>query len=123
MQIQTNYLKLKKIVKFLEPSLLFKMGQQEKINDAMEGIQNYGPYDYNAMIRSFDSIKIILVCLSDDSAINKSQILLNYIKNGYGRYFHGLETFFKLDNLEIPEDKTDIITYENGKEDIIINKF
>ncbi len=122
MQIQTNYLKSKKIIKFLEPNLLFQIGQGEKINDAMDGIQNYGPYDFNAKIRPFDKLKLILICLNDESAINNSLSLLNYIKNGYGSYFHGLKTFFKLDDLDIPKDKNDIIIYENGKEEIIVNK-
>ncbi len=122
MQIQTSYLKSKKIVKFLEPNLLFQTGQREKINDAMEGIQNFGPYDFNAKIRLFDKLKLILICLKDESAIDNSLKLLNYIKNGYGTYFHGLKTFFKLDELDIPKDKKDVIIYENGREDIIINE-
>ncbi|MFX1345881.1 MAG: hypothetical protein ACFFBC_12690 [Promethearchaeota archaeon] len=122
MQIQTSYLKSKTIVRFLEPNILFRMEQQEKINDAMEGIQNYGPYDFNVKKRSFDKLKLILVCLNDESIINNSLSLLNYLKNGYGRYFHGLKTFFKLDDLDIPKGKKDVIIYENGREDIIVNK-
>ncbi|MFW9876356.1 MAG: hypothetical protein ACFFG0_24945, partial [Candidatus Thorarchaeota archaeon] len=122
MQIQTNYLKSKRIIKFLEPNLLFKIGQYEKINDAMEGIQNYGPYDFNTKIRTFDKLRLILICLNNDNVINNSISLVNNIKNGYGSYFRGLKTFFKLDGLDIPKDKEDVITYENGREDIIVSK-
>lgn len=122
MQIQSVYLKAKRIVRFLEPNLLFHTSQMEEINDAIEGIQNYGPYDYNSRLRHFDNIRLILICLDDIKLINNSLTLINYIKKGFGSYFHGLKTFFKLNEVVIPKDKEDVITYGSGKEQHIINK-
>jgi len=125
MQIDYSILKQADIIKFKEPNLLFQTSQTSEINNAMEGIQTLGPYDFNNNERLFDKIQIIVISPKDSNELNIVIQMLNYLKKGL-EYFKGFESMFRLEDLIIPTDDTEVLIYDpNDKEALIydLNNF
>jgi len=119
MRLLRSLIEQQKIIRFLEPNLLFQDDQIEKINDAMEGIQRIGPYDYNTNNRNFDNVRIIIISPNKEIIINKTLKLVNYLETGV-KWFNSFSEIFHLDEVLYPEEKTDLIIYEEDKEKDII---
>lgn len=118
MQISQEYLNNIRIHEFTEPNLLFRSNQRNITNNALIGIQNNKPYDYNENIRNFDSIKIIVIHNNDENLQNRTMELIQYLKNGLN-YFRGFQSNFSLENLTIPDSIDDFIIYDSIDDNII----
>jgi len=121
LQINNLILFQKEIVKFKEPNLLFQNHQISKIDNAMEGIQRLGPFDYNNNERNFDKIQIILLGNDNEQNLDKLLKLLSYLKNGLNN-FKGFPNMFRIEELIIPQEKSEIIFYDGNNDKDIINE-
>jgi len=111
----------KNIIKFKEPSLIFQNYQISSIDNAMEGIREFGPFDYNNNERNFDKIQLILLGNDNEQNIDKLFTFLNYLKEGIYR-FKGFPNMFKLEELIIPQERSEIIFYNGENEKDVINE-
>lgn len=82
---------------FSEPILGFGRSDQENIQFAIEGIQKFGPYDYNNRQRHFSGLKIVVIESEEGANRQKMNEVLSKIRNGQG-YYRGLGKEFKLDD-------------------------
>lgn len=121
LQINSSVLNQDSIIKFKEPNLLFKSDQTSLINDAMEGIQSLGPFDHNNNERQFDRIQLIVVAPKNKKALKKVLQLLGYLKSGL-KYFKGFQTMFNLEEVIIPKDESESITYDSDKKGKLIHE-
>ncbi|MCF2139706.1 MAG: hypothetical protein K9W44_06600 [Candidatus Lokiarchaeota archaeon] len=120
MQIEIEYLKTPQIQVFPEPNLLFKVGQRSTINNALIGIQNHGPYDYNLNLRTFDSIKFIVIHNNDKDLQIKTLHLLNKLISRQG-YYKGFKTNFRLTEVKIPESTDEFLIYNSQNDNILFD--
>lgn len=118
MQIELDYLNTPQIQQFSEPNLLFSDVQRSTINNALIGIQNNAPYDYNKNIRSFDSIKIIVIHNNDSSLQTKTLQLLRKLLSRQG-YYKGFKTNFRLSDVRIPESTEEFLIYNSENYNIL----
>ncbi|MFW9879016.1 MAG: Piwi domain-containing protein [Candidatus Thorarchaeota archaeon] len=121
MQIKTSIINQDTIIRFKEPNLLFKTDQTSVMNNALEGIQTYGPYDYNNNKRVFDRIQFIIVGPDDKKHIEKVLKLVGYLKNSL-KNFKGFPSMFNLEELIIPTDESEVVFYGHDKNKEIIHK-
>ncbi|MHA1248601.1 MAG: Piwi domain-containing protein [Candidatus Helarchaeota archaeon] len=122
MLINLDFLNNNKLFRFLEPNLNFRLNQIENINDALEGIQKFGPFDYNNNERNFDRIHLILIAPNESKIINNALKLLEHLNNRVGRYYDGFSEFFRLDEVIYPTIQDEIIKYTPNTQDMIGNK-
>lgn len=120
LQIEIEYLKTPQIQVFPEPNLLFKVGQRSTINNALIGIQNHGPYDYNLNLRTFDSIKFIVIHNNDKDLQIKTLHLLNKLISRQG-YYKGFKTNFRLTEVKIPESTDEFLIYNSQNDNILFD--
>ena len=120
LQINSSVLNQDSIVKFKEPNLLFKSDQTLLVNNAMEGIQSLGPYDYNNNERLFDRIQFIVLAPNSKKDLKKVLQLLGYLKKGL-KYFKGFQTMFNLEEVIIPTDESESILYDSDKKEKLIH--
>lgn len=119
--INSSVLNQDSIVKFKEPNLLFKSDQTLLINNAMEGIQSLGPYDYNNNERLFDRIQLIVVAPNNKKDLKNVLQLLGYLKKGLN-YFKGFQTMFNLEDVILPTDESESIIYDSNKKEKLIHE-
>ena len=80
---------------FDEPLLGFGRSESEDIQFPVEGIQKFGPYDYNKRQRHFEGLRVVVIELENSRNHNKIEEVLDCLKNGQG-YYRGLEKEFRL---------------------------
>ena len=66
---------------FEEPQLDFHTNSR-KIQNPITGLQNFGPFDYNADIREFNEINLILLVKNEFEVKKNTELFCKHIKNG-----------------------------------------
>jgi len=96
-----------------EPMLRFTKSANETIQFPIEGIQKYGPYDYNTRERSFDSIRVVFL----HKRVTEREQLMKKINSrmceGFG-YYNGFSSEFRLDSVV-----SEYIGYEDDYDEMV----
>jgi hypothetical protein len=104
-------------IKFREPNLDFIRNQTTEIQYPIEGIQQFGPFDYNMSERVFGEVKFLVLTPNSQEYITRIERLLNLVREG-SSYFKGFQNEFHLDNVIIP-DSSEFYLYELDNQDLL----
>ncbi|MHA1362736.1 MAG: Piwi domain-containing protein [Candidatus Freyarchaeota archaeon] len=113
--INLKYLMDPRAIKFREPNLDFVRNQATEIQYPIEGIQEFGPFDYNMSERVFGEVKFLVLIPNSQEYITKIERLLNLVRKGSGN-FRGFQREFHLDSVIIP-DSSEFYLYNLGDQD------
>lgn len=81
-----------------EPMLRFTSTGSENIQFPIEGIQKFGPYDYNTRGRSFDSVRVVYLYRQGPNRERKMKKINSRIMEKI-KYYRGFSKEFKLDSV------------------------
>ena len=94
--ISLGFLNEPRWTQFSEPHLKFRVSKHSPIQFPIEGIQQIGPYDYNARTRPFQSIHVQVLIDEESVDIERMQTVFKILVNGSG-YYGGMREEFNLE--------------------------
>ena len=96
--VESEVLRNPELRKFSEPILMFDVSSKG-VQDPLEGLQRYGPFDKNVG-RIFDKVRVIVFSPPNTIISNRLETLVNGFVNGIGS-FRGFETEYGFSDVEI----------------------
>jgi len=96
--LSSNFLENPEWALLSEPMLRFTKSANETIQFPIEGIQKYGPYDYNTRKRSFDSIRVVFLYKHGTEREQLIKKINSRMCERFG-YYKGLSSEFRLNSV------------------------